>query len=92
MNRKKRNERIHAKKRAKERFNLDLTSKLRRLIVNKIQNRESTLIEIKSNTRTLHKVKVKGEDYIVVYDKKRQEIVTFLPNEDNYESNSSTNS
>lgn len=72
-------QRLHAKKRASQRFGLALTTADLRQIAESIRRGNSTPIERQSNRVTLHRVEFKGEQYRVVYDRKRKEIVTFLP-------------
>lgn len=70
-------QRIHAKKRAKERYGVDFTTSDLKNLIDKIQNRKALLIEKQSLRLSVFKVDI----YYVVYDKKRKEIVTFLTEE-----------
>lgn len=76
---KKQAELAHAKRRALLRFNIDLTPKLRAEILDKIRQQGQTLIiEQRSLRVTTHMMTVLGQLVLVVYDKQRHEIVTFM--------------
>lgn len=79
---KKLNQRIHAKKRALERFDLDLNRDDLNKIKYLIQNKKTLMLERSSLRVTIHRVDYKGKRMRVVYDKLRKNIVTFLPMED----------
>lgn len=68
---------IHARKRAAERYGLDLTEddyqKLNDLA------RSATVVKRTSNRLTVRVIQVNGYPYRVVYDSGRHQIVTFLP-------------
>jgi hypothetical protein len=72
-------ERIHATKRAQERYGLEYTKEIRDLIKYKIQNNKTILVQRVSNTRTVRLVDIEEYYYKIVWDSIRQEIVTFLP-------------
>ncbi len=76
---KKARERAHAKRRAKERYGWRLNRADLRALVDQIKTRQATLLKIYSLTRSKWEVSYQGQTAIVVYDKKRQEIKTFLP-------------
>lgn len=78
---KKTSERMHAKKRAQERYGLNLTKEVRRNIRDKIRKNDGKFLERQSRRVTLWEVEYDCVKYKVVYDKLRGEIVTFLPNE-----------
>lgn len=69
-------ERWHAEKRIAERFGLpkEYVSKVRKMI----KRGEAQFIKAQSNRKTLHKVCLDGKEMIVVWDKKRSEVITFL--------------
>lgn len=71
--------RKHAKKRAKERYDLDLNSLMFHTLEKQIRDNKSTFIEKASNRETLHIVEIAGVRMPVVYDKIRNSIVTVLP-------------
>ena len=75
-------ERIHAKHRAKERFGLDLNRHDLRELVKQIQNGKAEHIETQSNRVSIKRVKFEDKFYTVAYDKNRQTIITFLPEEE----------
>lgn len=71
-------QRRHAARRAKERYNLELTEEMMKQIVSQIKRGLSEFVEKQSYRISLHRVIV-GELFpTVVYDKKRKVIVTFL--------------
>lgn len=79
---KKMSERIHSVRRASQRYGLEINKNVRRFIISSIQNRDGAFIRKISRTRTEWLVYVPGLeccDVRVIYDKKRKEIVTFLP-------------
>lgn len=75
---KKASESIHAKKRLKQRYGLELNSKQLREIVVMIMLNKSDGIEKQSNRVSKHKVRYMGKDIIVLYDKIRKNIITAL--------------
>lgn len=74
-------ERVHAKRRAKERFGLNLTKDVRDLLRGKIKRGEGTFISRRSRRISIWRISYENIFYRVVYDKDRHEIVTFLPEE-----------
>lgn len=74
-------QRKHAKRRARERYGLDLTSHDFQMIINAIRKRKSIPIKRQSCRISHHMVLYKRRWLRVVYDKNRRQIVTFLPNE-----------
>lgn len=70
--------RRHAKKRALERYGLELGPVYGK-IMRQIRNGGSVFIEKVSKRRTLHIVWVKNEALPVIYDKDHKEIATVLP-------------
>lgn len=71
----------HAKKRAAERYNLDLNRDARQEIVRKIQHNEAEFVAKQSNNRSLWRVDYQNESLNVVYDKARSTMCTVLPKE-----------
>lgn len=71
----------HAKKRAKQRYNLLLNREDRRIIATKIRDNDSIFIGRTSNTKTIHIVNHKNEELIAVYSSATNCLVTFLPKE-----------
>jgi hypothetical protein len=71
-------ERVHAKKRAKERYNLDLNRFDLREIIQQISLKQAKLLENKTNRLALYQIDVKGISCKVIYDRQRKQIVTFL--------------
>lgn len=76
--------RAHAKLRALQRYDLDLTAKMRRRIVEAIQQQRSIHLETQSNRVSVHLVEVESRDIRVVYDRTRKEIITVLPPENQH--------
>ena len=74
----------HVKKRAKQRFNLDLQTRDILNIANMIRSGESQYIDAESNKRSLHLIEYEGKEMIVVYHKDNKIPVTILPKEDNH--------
>lgn len=71
----------HAKKRAEERYGLDLNKQARHEIVNMIQTNQAEFVAKQSNTRTLWRVNYQDQSLNVVYDKARSTMCTVLPKE-----------
>lgn len=69
----------HAKRRAEERYGLELNKDARREIVQMIQSNQAEFVSRTSNNRTLWKVPYQDETLNVVYDKARQAMCTVLP-------------
>ncbi|MFZ2663852.1 MAG: hypothetical protein WAX66_00610 [Patescibacteria group bacterium] len=84
---KKESERKHAIRRAKERYNIDLTSGDIKQLIRAIQTGQATYVRRLSNRVTKWSIPVPKHlaekslypEMIVVYDKERKEIATFLP-------------
>lgn len=80
-------QRKHAKKRLSERYGIQATTQFLKNLVAYIKNgRESypdgtsvSLIERQSLRVAKYQIVFEGESYLVVYDRKRKELVTFLP-------------
>lgn len=69
----------HGKNRAKERFDIDLSDEDLARIIAQIKRGESEFVRRQSERLTLHRVVVGESNPVVVYDRKRKTIVTFLP-------------
>lgn len=75
-------QRMHAKKRAWQRYMLDINQSLYKELVDNIKNQRFAYpIERQSHRVTTYLVKVWESWYPVAFDKLRKEIVTFLPQE-----------
>ncbi len=72
-------ERVHAKKRALERFGVTLNRHQLRSVVESIRSGRALFLERQSLARTLWLVDLLGQPARAVYGKSRGEIVTFLP-------------
>ena len=72
----------HAKRRAAERYNVNVTSDDLRLIAGMIQRGEATFLEKLTNSRTKFRVRIREKVFIVVYDRMRHTIASFLPPEE----------
>src|SRR5271167_2789991 len=71
----------HAKRRAAERYDLDLNKDARREIVHMIQTNRAEFVSKQSNNRSLWKVSFQDKSLNVVYDKLRSTLCTVLPPE-----------
>jgi hypothetical protein len=71
-------ERIHVKRRFKERFGIDLTRIKRRDIINMILSGRATFIEKESNRISLYDVNIEHQVIRVAYDRLRKELVTAM--------------
>jgi hypothetical protein len=69
----------HAKKRAAERYDIDLNREARQEIVHKIQHNEAEFVGKQSNNRSFWRVEHAGQSLNVVYDKLRSTMCTVLP-------------
>ncbi len=71
----------HAKRRAAERYDLDLHQDAQTSIIRAIQRREAKFIRRQSWRVSIFEVEHEGRILSVVYDTKRKTIVTVLPQE-----------
>jgi hypothetical protein len=78
---KAKNQKRHAKRRAFERYALDLHQDAQASIVRAIQGGEARFLRRQSWRVTLWEVEHDGQRLPVVYDRKRKTIVTVLPEE-----------
>ena len=76
---KRSSERKHAKRRARQRYRLLINRFVLEKLVNDIQSNKGEFIYKSSNRATVWKLVCKGKEVLVVYDKLRAQIVTFLP-------------
>lgn len=76
---KSRSEREHAKKRAFERYGLILNREDLMIIADLIRQNKACLIYRSSRRITVWQLSYKSTEVVLVYDKFRHEIVTFLP-------------
>jgi hypothetical protein len=74
-------QRRHAKRRAQERFGLEVNHEQYRELVRQIQVGKAQFIERQFRSRTHWWVTIDGKQARVVYDKDRHTIITFLPEE-----------
>lgn len=72
--------RVHARRRARERYGLEFGPTTESEVLRVIQSSRSRLIERQSNRVSVHEVTL-GDGLVVrvVYDRKRKQVVTFLP-------------
>lgn len=70
---------LHAKKRAKERYGIDLDKKIHKAIVDMIQAGEAIFLGRQTNSRTMWIVDIKGIQMRVLYDNNQHNLVTVLP-------------
>lgn len=79
MSSKARAQKYHAKRRARERFGIDLSYNDQIDMVEMIRNGQSRAVEKRSLRVTVHELEWDGQTLRVVYDKSRGTIVTVLP-------------
>ena len=72
---------VHAQRRALERYGLNVNEKTNRQFVNMIQAGKATLLQKQSLRVAKYRIEFEEKTYIVIYDRKRKTIVTFLPDE-----------
>ena len=74
-------QRIHAKKRALQRYGVQLTTAQIFDLIDQIKSRDAILVA-KQTLRVKVYLVTHGDRYMVaVYDRKRKEIITFLPHD-----------
>jgi hypothetical protein len=71
-------ERIHAKRRIGQRFNISLNRDDLNKLINSIQNNSAIFFDKQSGNRTRWIVNINNMDVIAVYNKNTKQIVTFL--------------
>ena len=75
--------RIHAKQRASQRYGVSISDAKRRKIINLIHSGKTGQFVKRHSLRvTEWEIPLDGETFCVLYDKKRKDIVTFLPPKD----------
>jgi len=70
---------LHAIKRARERYSLELSVADIEAISKTIRTRTTERVKVLSNARVVHKLIYKQKTILVIYDKKRHTLITFLP-------------
>lgn len=73
------NQRVHAKRRASERYGLIINKEMLKECIAMIQNNKAKFLCKTSRTRSLFELTIQGKCVKVVYDKIRKNIATFLP-------------
>ena len=76
---KKKNQRFHARVRARLRYDITFGREARSALVKSIQSGKAIFLSASSNRAKSFAVNYEGSWYPVVYDNLRKEIVTFLP-------------
>lgn len=79
MNRKKRGQRIHVKKRASERFGISLNRDNIKDLVHMIQKQLGTFVMKISGSKTSWVLSYKQNKFYVAYDKNTKNIATVMP-------------
>lgn len=70
---------LHAIRRARERYGLELSVADIEDLARLIQKQATKRVKAVSNTRVIHELECQNRTVWVVYDKKRHTLVTFLP-------------
>jgi len=78
---KKHAQRVHAVRRAAERYGLSMNHRKLRILVDDIQKGRGEFVRRQSHRVSIWRIDVEGHSVRVVYDKLRKTIVTFLPPE-----------
>ena len=81
---KKTNQFRHSRRRARERYHIDLTESLHRKIVKEIQSNKALFIRRESLRVSAWVVEVEEKKCLVLYDCNRKSLITFLPREKKY--------
>ena len=71
----------HSKRRAGERYGINLSKDLYQQVSKMIQSGRSEFVEKQTLTKTVHYVELNGHRCKVVYSKKYRGVTTFLPQE-----------
>lgn len=69
----------HFDRRVMERFGIRLSREQKKHLVHQIQNRQLEFLFRRSNSRSLWKATIDGQEVILVYDKLRHVLVTAWP-------------
>ena len=72
-------ERIHFKRRLRERYGIRINRIAYRSLVDKVRSGNSTYLFKQTNTRAVHRIQVQDTPVTVIYDTMRGELVTALP-------------
>lgn len=75
----------HAKMRAMERFNLNLSDVQYKQMCSMIKQGKCKIIDKQSSRVSIHELNWEGKNLVVAYDKERHTIITFLPNKNWFE-------
>lgn len=78
---KKKAQRIHAKRRALERYGLEVTEEVRDNLKSKVARGDGVFLYRTSRRVSVWELTLEGNEYRIAYDKNRKEIITFLPND-----------
>lgn len=78
-NSKKSSQQKHAKKRALERHEIDLTQEDFKKIKDMIESGRSELLKKQSHRVSIRKIILNNNEYVIVYDHNRKTVVSFLP-------------
>lgn len=70
---------LHSIKRARQRYGLSLSISDIEHIAKLIRTQATKRVKALTNTRVVHELECQGKTVLVVYDKKRHSIATFLP-------------
>ena len=81
MSSKKLSERVHARRRAMQRYGITFGRERRSALVRAIQTDKAVFLRAFSNRSKAFAVFYEENWYAVVYDNQRKEIITFLPPE-----------
>lgn len=73
---------LHAIRRARERYGLELSIADIESLAKIIRTQTTKKVKALSNSRTVHELTYQGITVLVIYDKKRHTLVTFLPRSD----------
>ncbi len=71
--------RMHARRRAEERYGLILHRRQLEEIAGLIRNGRAELLERQSHTRTKWRLSYQGRDLLVMYSSSTRQVITFLP-------------
>jgi phage FluMu gp28-like protein len=69
----------HAKQRAMERYGIDLNRHKRLEIVHMIQHGKATCVRKQSHRVSIFSLQYENQEIVVVYDKQRKTLASFLP-------------
>ena len=72
-------QRWHAKRRARERYHLDINRFVYKTIIADILSGKAKKLEKQTHRVTTYLIRIEDEEYPIAFDKIRKEIITFLP-------------